>query len=111
MASLRRQTLRDTGFLPIFGDPRQVQITCTNWHRARFFEVDFEGAVSGGKKGKCRPMYINTAGPEPLGPLVARNLVTVTGKDGEGNWWVQLVVRVEVWDRIGEMLRGISWDE
>lgn len=111
MASVRRQTLRDTGFLPIFGDPRQVQITCTNWHRARFFELDFEGAVSDGKKGMCRPTYINTAGPEPLGTLVERNLVTVTGKDEEGNWWVQIVVRVEVWDRIREILRGMNIED
>jgi hypothetical protein len=116
MAALRRQTLHDTGFLPIFGDPRQVQVTCTNWQRARFFELDFGGALVDGRAkkgtaGGCRPTYINTAGPEPLGPFVARNLVTVTGKDTKGDWWVQLVVRAEVWDVIQEIVKSISWEE
>ncbi|KAF3389565.1 hypothetical protein F1880_003451 [Penicillium rolfsii] len=114
MSSLRKKTLHETGYLPLVGDPRQISITCTNWHRARFFELDFRGArVNSGLKGEgepCKPSYINTAGPSPLGPHVARNLVTVTGRDGVGNWWVQILARASAWGRIEEVIRELAGD-
>ncbi|OOQ89993.1 hypothetical protein PEBR_05855 [Penicillium brasilianum] len=111
MSSLRKKSLRETGFLPIIGVPRQISITCTNWYRARFFDLDFSSArVDRACAGACRPSYINTAGPTPLGPHVARNLVTVTGRDGVGNWWVQILARAGAWERIEEVVRGLEVD-
>lgn len=119
MSSLRKKTLQETGYLPLVGDPRQISITCTNWHRARFFELDFRGArgnsgnglgngLEGEERRPCRPSYINTAGPSPLGPHVARNLVTVTGRDGVGNWWVQILARASAWGRLEEEVRELA---
>lgn len=111
MSTLRKKTLRETGYLPIVGDPRQISVTCTNWQRARFFELDFsEARVDRMRTGLCRPSYINTAGPTPLGPHVARNLVTVTGRDGVGNWWVQILARADAWGRIEAVVRGLEVD-
>lgn len=119
MSSLRKKTLQETGYLPLVGDPRQISITCTNWHRARFFQLDFRGArgnsgngLGNGLEGEgwrpCRPSYINTAGPSPLGSHVARNLVTVTGRDGVGNWWVQILARASAWGRMEEVVRELA---
>jgi hypothetical protein len=116
MSSLRKKTLQETGYLPLVGDPRQISITCTNWHRARFFELDFKAARVdngnglGGGDEPCKPSYINTAGPSPLGPHVARNLLTVTGRDGVGNWWVQILARAIAWERIEEVIREVGGD-
>lgn len=117
MSALRKKTLAETGFLPIVGDPRQISILCTNWHRARFFELDFSAArvdedkkCAGAGAGPCRPTYINTAGPSPLGPHVMRNLVTVTGKDGVKNWWLQILARASAWPRIEEVIRDLAGD-
>lgn len=119
MSSLRKKTLQETGYLPLVGDSRQISITCTNWHRARFFELDFKAArvdsgngigLGGGEEEPCRPSYINTAGPSPLGPHVARNLVTVTGRDGVGNWWVQILARASAWGRIEQVIREVGED-
>lgn len=111
MSSLRKKTLRETGYLPIVGDPRQISITCTNWQRARFFELDFAAARTDETlTGPVRPSYINTAGPTPMGPNVVRNLVTVTGRDGVGNWWVQILARASAWGRIEEGIRQLGGD-
>jgi hypothetical protein len=119
MSSLRKKTLQETGYLPLVGDSRQISITCTNWHRARFFELDFKAArvdsgngngLGGGEEEPCRPSYINTAGPSPLGPHVARNLVTVPGWFGVGNWWVQILARASAWGRIEQVIREVGED-
>lgn len=34
-----------------------------------------------------------------------RNMVTVIGKDGMGNWWVQIITREEAWGKIGKWTR------
>ena len=94
----------------ILGDPRQVDVSCTNWQRAKFFNVDFGGARidrDGFGDGRaCRPSYINVAAPRPLDISAMCNLVAVTGKDGVANWWVQVVARDEVWGKIEEWVRG-----
>ncbi|KXG47983.1 Transferase [Penicillium griseofulvum] len=106
--ALRKKMLREMGCLPLVGHPGQLGISCTNWHRAGFFGVDFGGAVVGGQEEgfiPCRPSYVNTAGPEPLDGNGPRNMVTVTGKDGMGNWWVQIIAREEVLGKIREWTR------
>jgi hypothetical protein len=104
--ALRKKMLREMGCLPLAGHPGQLGISCTNWQRAGFFGVDFGGAVVGGGREEefipCRPSYVNTAGPGPLDGNGPRNMVTVTGKDGMGNWWVQIIARVGVWGKIRE---------
>ncbi|KAJ5383496.1 Transferase [Penicillium concentricum] len=110
--ALRKKTLREMGCLPLAGHPRQLGISCTNWQRAGFFGVDFGGAVVGGQTGEefipCRPSYVNTAGPEPLDGNGPRNMVTVTGKDSVGNWWVHIIAREEVWGQIEERARELD---
>ncbi|KAJ5168915.1 uncharacterized protein N7482_004509 [Penicillium canariense] len=95
MSPLRKKTLNETGDLPLTGAACQVSITCTNWQRAWFFELDFSAARAD----------IAQAGPTPLGSHVARNLVTVTGRDGVGSWWVQILTWEGAWVRIKEIVR------
>jgi hypothetical protein len=106
-ASLWKKALRETGKLPILGDPRQVDVLCTNWQRAKFFDIDFEGARVGryGDGSTCKPSYINVAAAGPMDLNAMRNLVTVVGKDERGNWWVQAVAREEVWEKIEKWVR------
>ncbi|KAJ5835980.1 Transferase [Penicillium robsamsonii] len=110
--ALRKKTLREMGCLPLVSHPRQLGISCTNWQRAGFFGVDFGGAVVGGQAGEkfipCRPSYVNTAGPGPLDGNGPRNMVTVTGKDSVGNWWVHIIAREEVWGQIEEWTRELD---
>ncbi|KAI2787685.1 hypothetical protein POX_f08060 [Penicillium oxalicum] len=114
MDSMRRKAVKETGFLPLVGDPHQIPMMCTNWYRARLFDLDFAGArVDGGLKSSerpCRPKYINNAGPDPLGPRSVRNFFTVLGKDGDGNWWFQVIARGKSWEKIEKTLRGLAVD-
>ncbi|KAJ5959250.1 Transferase [Penicillium vulpinum] len=107
--ALRKKILREMGSLPLISHAGQLGICCTNWQRAGFFGVDFGGAVVGDQVGKgfipCRPSYVNTAGAGPLDGHGPRNMMIVTGKDGMGNWWVQIFAREEVWGKIGEWTR------
>jgi hypothetical protein len=99
-SALGKVALRKTGNLPIVGRLGQLSILCTNWGRAGFFDVDFGGARVGGDGRPCRPSYINTATPGLLDKRALRNLVAVTGKDSFGNWWVQMIARKEIWEKI-----------
>lgn len=131
MTALRKKALAETGYLPLVGVPGQISVLCTNWQRARFFELDFsaarvdnpdkdrddddgkgvgEGVGVGVGAGPCRPTYINTAGPAPLGPNVMRNMVCVTGRDGAGNWLLQVLARASAWPRIEEVIRELVGD-
>ncbi|KAJ5549899.1 Transferase [Penicillium sp. DV-2018c] len=99
-SALTKETLWKTGDRPMVGRPGQLSILCTNWGRAGFFDADFGGARVGGGGGPCRPSYINTATPGVLDKHALRNLVAVIGKDGYGNWWVQMIARQEIWEKI-----------
>lgn len=126
MTALRKKVLAETGYLPLVGVPGQISVLCTNWQRARFFELDFsaartdnldedagkeeDGDETGVGAGPCRPTYINTAGPAPLGPNVMRNMVCVTGRDGVGNWLLQVLARASAWSRIEEVIRELVGD-
>ncbi|KAJ5129364.1 Transferase [Penicillium bovifimosum] len=109
-SALGKETLRKTGHLPMVGQPGQLSILCTNWGRGGFFDVDFGGARVGGDGSPCRPSYVNAATPGGLDKRAMRNLVAVTGKDGYGNWWVQMVAREEIWEKIGRWT-GTNVDE
>lgn len=125
MMALRKKALAETGYLPLVGVPGQISVLCTNWQRARFFELDFSAARmdnsdkatddSDGKgvgvgAGPCRPTYINTAGPAPLGPNTMRNMVCITGRDRAGNWLLQVLARASAWPRIEEVIRDLVGD-
>lgn len=102
-AALQREGIEKTGFPPMTGRAGQLGITCTNWQRAGLFHVDFSGARVAG--GGCRPSYVNVTGPGPLNEYAPRNLMTVTGKDAEGDWWVQVIGREEVLGKVERWLR------
>lgn len=106
-SALQREMIEKTGFPPMTGRVGQLGIVCTNWQRAGLFDVDFGGARVGGKGvGGCRPSYVNVTGPGPLNEYAPRNLMTVTGKDSEGNWWVQVIGREAVLRKAERWMRA-----
>jgi len=112
-AALRKQAIERTGQLPLIGDSNMLLIVCTNWHKGRYFELDFSPAVlvSGvpltersNKLG--RPSYIDSTAYASDIPL--RNCGAVLGKDAGGNWWLKWNIRMEAWDNIEKELRAMS---
>ncbi|KAJ5485284.1 hypothetical protein N7539_005272 [Penicillium diatomitis] len=113
MDAMRRKAKKETGFLPVVGDPRHIPMMGTNWYRARLFDLDFSAArvrVDDGLRSEkpCKPVYINNAGPDPLTARSIRNFFTVIGKDGDGNWWFQILARATAWKKIEEVLHELA---
>ncbi|KAJ5270573.1 hypothetical protein N7497_008657 [Penicillium chrysogenum] len=85
-------------------------IHCSNWHQARFFNVDFSSAVVGPVDEKARsvgkPSLIvpNTTYRWPM--LI--NTGSVIGKDADGNWWLTWHLKRETWRNIEKQLAEIS---
>ncbi|KAF7626330.1 hypothetical protein F9C07_2287016 [Aspergillus flavus] len=110
--ALYKSELTKTGHSPLYAAPNGLLLGCTNWHRARFFEVDFSAAVV--KKGRgsdCtnnrgRPSYLNTVSLTT--GLSLRNLAQIVGKDASGNWWLMCALRKEAWPTIEEELKSLG---
>jgi len=113
LAALQKQTVERTGQQPIIGDSNMLLIICSNWHKSRFFDVDFSPAVlvSGvpliGRSNKLgRPSYINPT--SHIHNLPLRNCGVVIGKDADGNWWLNLRMTTEAWAKIEKELSGLE---
>ena len=113
LAALEKQTIERTSRLPVIGDSNSLIIACSNWHKGRFFNVDFSPAVvvagvplieRSNKLG--RPSYINLTVQSHNVPL--RNIGVVIGKDADGNWWLQWSMRTEAWANIEKEFRAMS---
>lgn len=88
-------------------------IHCSNWHQARFFDVDFSSAVT---SSNC-PNEMRT---HPLGKpslIIPRtfyrwpmllNLGSVIGKDADGNWWLTWHLKKGVWREIERQLASME---
>ncbi|KAJ5887881.1 hypothetical protein N7495_007922 [Penicillium taxi] len=80
-------------------------IHCSNWHQARFFEVDFSPAVVGPVEktlsvGRPRLILTKTIYRWPM--LI--NNGSVIGKDTDGNWWLTWHLKEGLWREIERQL-------
>ncbi|KGO47186.1 Transferase [Penicillium expansum] len=108
MAALQMQTMEKTGYLALVGDPRMVLLSCSNWHKARLYDVDFSPAILPSTSPEERqitipgkPSYVNGVQHSPIS---FRNVLSVVGKDSAGNWWLTGVLRTSAWVQVEEQL-------
>ncbi|KAJ5143333.1 uncharacterized protein N7515_002120 [Penicillium bovifimosum] len=109
MTALQLQTMEKTGYLALVGDPRMVLLSCSNWHKARLYEMDFSSAVlqKSDHRSSCspqtsgRPSYVNGVQHSANS---FRNVLSVIGKDAAGNWWLTGVLRTDAWGYVEEQL-------
>lgn len=113
LANLQKRTIERTGQMPLIGDFNSLLIVCSNWHKVRFFELDFSPAVivSGdsliGRSNKLgKPSYIHPI--SHVYPVPFRNCGIVIGKDADRNWWLSLSIAKEAWTSIENELRETS---
>ena len=104
-AAMARQSQIDTGYPPVFGDSWTQGLVFSNWTRINYFEPDFSAAIlettPGRKRGgnkPGRPTYIQMLGFYK--GMSLRNSFSIMGKDGEGNYWLNVILPKGAWGRI-----------
>jgi hypothetical protein len=113
MTALQMQTMQETGYLTLVGDPRMVLLSCSNWHKARLYDLDFSTAVlprpaqshAQQSRSSGKPSYVNGVQHSANS---FRNVLSVIGKDPAGNWWLTGVLRTSAWAQVREQLDMIS---
>ncbi|KAI2710329.1 hypothetical protein CBS147332_6030 [Penicillium roqueforti] len=113
MTALQMQTMEQTGYLALVGDPRMMLLSCSNWHKARLFDIDFSSAVlqSSGPSSlqnpqhTGKPCYVNGVQHSANS---FRNVLSVIGKDAGGNWWLTGVLRTDAWTHIEKQLHKLG---
>lgn len=95
------------GRSPMSGPWNQILLSWSNWHRARFYDVDFSAAVV--KPGLPLESRNNKLGqPSFILPnahatgMNMRNAGPLVGKDANGDWWMQTYLRAGAWARVEE---------
>ena len=93
------------GRLPLVGAWNQITVGFSNWHRGRFFDMDFSGAVL--RPGTPLESRANKLGQPSLiltnghaDGFSVRNVGPLMGRDAAGNWWIQSILRAEAWPHI-----------
>ncbi|PNP54754.1 hypothetical protein THARTR1_04959 [Trichoderma harzianum] len=110
-AALIKESRKETGKRPIFGDSITIQLMFSNFGKAKFFDVDFSSAVT--KEGSLaqkrpdplgRPFYQHYEGHIPH----FRNcyIFPILGKDHIGNFWLTGRLPLGAWDAVEELLCG-----
>lgn len=89
LAAIENQAMQQTGHPPILGLSDMLIFGCSNWHQARFFEVDFSSAVlKQGIPGDKRFSAVSKPSLILPGSLEVRipmgNIGCVMGKDPRG---------------------------
>lgn len=112
MTALQMQTMAETGYLALVGDPQMVLLSCSNWHKARLYDVDFSPAILPSTRSEKRqiaspgkPSYVNGVQHSSIS---FRNVLSVIGKDSAGNWWLTGVLRTSAWSQVQEQLDLIN---
>ena len=110
---LQKPAIVKSGYPPMFGDPGQLLIVCSNWNKAKLFDVDFSGALLEPMARRApsenrigTPSYIHVAGHN--NGFFLRNCGPVIGKDAWGNWWLTWHMRASVWPKIEQELKEMS---
>ncbi|KAF7590719.1 hypothetical protein BBP40_002510 [Aspergillus hancockii] len=105
----QKSNLMNIGNPPAFATATGMITCCSNWHRARLFEVDFSSAVVASGiplvsrsnalgRPSCVIPTINSNG------ISVRNIGPVVGKDAAGNWWLAWRLRASAWSVIEQEL-------
>lgn len=103
---------KDYGRSPLTGSWNQIMVSWSNWHRARFYNVDFSAAVIRpglsleGRSNKLgQPSFILANGH--TNGISLRNAGPLIGRDANGDWWMQSVLRAGAWARVEEQFERL----
>lgn len=111
--ALKRQSLIATGSPMLCMDPTSVFVGCTNWHQARFYDIDFSSAVrcptrhsevQSGRVGRPASILV---GRDIAGPGTA-NMGNIIGKDWDGNWWLAWRLPTHTWPEFQQQLQSLG---
>jgi hypothetical protein len=98
--------------LPLVGSWNQIMLAWSNWHRARFFDLDFSAAVvRSGTPLESRPNKLGQ--PSLILPnghtngMSIRNAGPLVGRDPNGDWWLQFVLRDNAWTQVEEQFQKL----
>jgi hypothetical protein len=98
--------------LPLVGSWNQIMLAWSNWHRAKFFDLDFSAAVV--RPGTPLESRSNKLGQPSLilpnghtNGLSIRNAGPLVGRDPNGDWWLQFVLRANAWTQVEEQFRKL----
>lgn len=113
---------KQRGKLLGFSDPWAYMVSCTNWTKARFFDVDFSAAVINQdalagqdnhmqrKRGRPVLVLARTSSAWKVGQWPMIHSFTILGKDGQGNVWIRGSLRPEQWNKIERELSA-EWPD
>lgn len=108
MAQFRDHYEQPDGVEPgaVCGPAQALLVPFTDWTRADFWNViDFEGAIVGDAKGRGKLAYHIPNAMEHNRAI--RNVVVITGKDREGNYWLTGNFDAITWASIREAVEKL----
>uniref|UniRef100_A0A093XJ26 Trichothecene 3-O-acetyltransferase n=2 Tax=Talaromyces marneffei TaxID=37727 RepID=A0A093XJ26_TALMA len=117
LLAIQKATLDNEHHPTLFGDPSMFHFMCSNWGKARLFQVDFSAVAVGSASGIPlsersnkigRPSYVNVAGTKTYS---TRNTGVVIGKGSAGNRWLLYTLRSMAWASIEQQLRLLSEED
>jgi hypothetical protein len=97
----------------LFGDASMALCSLTNWSKAKLYETDFSSAIlkdAGGQiesAGRGKPSCIHVFLGTPKGFSV-RGSGSIIGRDGQGNWWMEDIMRREYVEEFTKLVREES---
>jgi hypothetical protein len=106
------ESMKKIGRSPLLGSWNQTLLAWSNWHRARLYDVDFSAAVvrpglplesRSNKLGQ--PSFILPSGH--ANGMSLRNAGPLIGRDANGDWWMQTVLRAGAWARVEEQFKRL----
>ncbi|KAK4210763.1 hypothetical protein QBC37DRAFT_442535 [Rhypophila decipiens] len=98
----------------LFAKGTEILFPTSNWTCARLFEFDLGPAVIGHTGNKPGSSNARPGRPMTIAPVVfstnpvIRNTWTVTGRDAQGNYWLQAVSGDETWAVVGRELERLK---
>ena len=106
------ESSKKTGRSPLLGSWNQIMLAWSNWHRARLYDVDFSPAVV--RTGLPLDSRSNRLGQPSLilvnghtNGINLRNGGPLIGRDSNGDWWMQTVLRADAWARVNEQFERL----
>lgn len=91
--------------LPMSGPWNQTLMSWSNWHRAKYYEVDFSSAVvNPGLEVGQRTTKLGQSSfvmcSAHVQNISVRNAGPLMGRDANGDWWLGWVMRAEAWSEV-----------
>lgn len=106
------ESKRQYGRTPLIGSWNQALMGWSNWHRGRFYDMDFSGAVlrpgiplenRANKLGQPSTILANGH----ANGFSTRNIGPLIGRDANGDWWMQSNLRAGAWAHIEKQLERL----